>query len=251
MDHPHRWVFYKLSGNILFQRNNFYVPFPNVTHFGVGGTYICSQLFAKTHLWTGCSLQTSLQPLVLVGATGNSVSKRGKPKVKNVYAGNPVRQCCCSNTPPTMQKLMNPAWVQLRQDSFTTPITLVLFVHAIKQILPIKYEVMCCMLSNLKAEYIPLKRKTSQMAFACFVTVPGEKRWTENGWPSFKYVLTEHKTRVQTVCIELFPLSTMVISGQVTSLLVSPQRDRQGLWIAEDLVNISQLEKANKINSLN
>lgn len=109
MDHPHRWVFYKLSGNILFQRNNFYVPFPNLTHFGVGGTYICSQLFAKTHLWTGCSLQTSLQPLVLVGATGNSVSKRGKPKVKNVYAGNPVRQCCSSNTPPTMQKLMNPA----------------------------------------------------------------------------------------------------------------------------------------------
>lgn len=35
------------------------------------------------------------------------------------------------------------------------------------------------------------------------------------------------------------------------AILISPQRKRQGLWPAEDLVIISQLEEANKLNSLN
>lgn len=85
---------------------------------------------------------------------------------------------------------------------------------------------MCCLLSKLKAEYIPLKREISQRALAWFLTMPGENRRTEKGWPSFKLVLTEHKTRVQSFCV---PLSAMAISRQVTILLVSPQRNRQGL----------------------
>lgn len=107
------------------------------------------------------------------------------------------------------------------------------------------------LLSKLKAECIPLKREISQRAPAWFLTTPGENRRPEKGWPSFKYVLTEHKTRVHSLCIQVIPISTTAHSRQVTILLVSPQRDRQGLRFAEDLVSISQLEEATTINSVN
>jgi len=51
--------------------------------------------------------------------------------------------------------VMNPLQVQLRQDSFTTPVTFTSLVHAIKQTSPIKYEVCTVCFPNLKLNASP------------------------------------------------------------------------------------------------
>lgn len=195
-------------------------------------------------------MQTSLQLLVVEGTTGNCVSRRDKSSVRNVFADNLVRQCCCSNASPTSQKLvMNSVQVQLIH-SFTMPITFTRLVQAIKLILLLKYEVCAVCFPNLKLNIPPWKRNFTEDTHI-LETMSGEERWAEKGWPSFRYVLTEHETRALLFCVELCPLSTMGIMRQVAIFLLSPQRDRQGLWPAEDLVIINQLEEASKLKRLN
>lgn len=82
MDHPYRWVFYKLSQNTSFQRNHSYVPSLNLTILRWEEHISVSNCVCQNTPLEKVQLQTSLQPLVLVGDTGSSDSKRGKPRVK-------------------------------------------------------------------------------------------------------------------------------------------------------------------------
>lgn len=94
----------------------------------------------------------------------------------------------------------------------------------IKQTVALKYEVCAVCFPNLKLNIFPWKRNFTEDTHV-LETMPGEERWAEKGWASFKYRLTEHKTRAQLFCVEMCPLSTVGIRRQVT-ILVSTQRDR-------------------------
>lgn len=177
MDHPHRWVFYKLSGNTSFQRNHSYVPFPNLTHLGVGGTYIyvpkylpkytfgkgavCRPLCSHWYWW-----------VLLVILSVKRVSQGSKMFLQATQSNNAVvlmhlqqGRNCDESSPSAVE-------ARLFHYTYHSHIT----CKCKKRNTPYKIWGMCCLLSKLKAEYIPLKWEILQRALIWFLTMLGEIR---------------------------------------------------------------------------